>query len=34
MKFIELVNKRQSDRKYVNKNVEKEKIERCLEAAI
>ena len=34
MKFIELVNKRQSDRKYSNKNVEKEKIERCLEAAI
>ncbi len=34
MKFIELVNKRQSDRKYLNKNVEKEKIERCLEAAI
>ena len=33
MKFLELVNKRQSDRKYINKTVEKEKIERCLEAA-
>jgi len=31
--FLELAKKRQSDRKYLNKPVEKEKIERCLEAA-
>ena len=33
MNFIELVKKRQSVRKYSYKTVEKEKIERCLEAA-
>lgn len=34
MNFLELVKKRQSDRKYLaNKPVEPEKIERCLEAA-
>jgi nitroreductase len=33
MKFLELVLKRQSDRKYIDKPVEREKIERCLEAA-
>ncbi|HDO27041.1 MAG TPA: NAD(P)H nitroreductase [Bacteroidetes bacterium] len=33
MKFPELVIKRQSDRKYADKPVEKEKTERCLEAA-
>ncbi|MDZ7821017.1 MAG: nitroreductase family protein [Candidatus Marinimicrobia bacterium] len=33
MKFLELVKKRQSDRKYLDKTVEREKIERCLEAA-
>ena len=33
MNFIELVKKRQSVRKYSDKAVEKEKIERCLEAA-
>lgn len=33
MKFLELIYKRQSDRKYINKVVEKEKLERCLEAA-
>jgi len=33
MKFLELVNKRQSVRKYSDKIVEREKIERCLEAA-
>ena len=33
MKFIELINSRQSVRKYSGKQVEKEKIERCLEAA-
>lgn len=31
--FLDLVKKRQSDRAYLNKAVEKEKIERCLEAA-
>lgn len=31
--FLELVKNRQSDRGYLNKPVEKEKIERCLEAA-
>ena len=33
MNFLELVEKRQSDRKYIDKPVEKEKILRCLEAA-
>ncbi|NOX87331.1 MAG: NAD(P)H nitroreductase [Chlorobi bacterium] len=33
MKFMELVMKRQSDRSYINKPVEKEKLEQCLEAA-
>jgi nitroreductase len=33
MSFLELVNKRQSDRSYLDKPVEREKIERCLEAA-
>ena len=33
MKFLELVQKRQSVRKYLDKPVEREKIERCLEAA-
>jgi len=33
MNFLDLVKKRQSVRKYLNKMVEKEKIERCLEAA-
>lgn len=33
MEFIELVNKRQSDRAYSNREVEKEKLERILEAA-
>jgi nitroreductase len=33
MKFLELIHKRQSDRKYIDKEVEKEKLERCLEAA-
>ncbi len=33
MNFIELIQKRQSDRKYITKPVEKEKIMRCLEAA-
>src|SRR6056297_2928188 len=33
MNFIELVKKRQSDRHYLDKPVEKEKINRCLEAA-
>jgi len=33
MKFLELIEKRQSDRKYVDRPVEHEKIERCLEAA-
>lgn len=31
--FLQLVNKRQSQRNYADKPVEKEKIERCLEAA-
>jgi len=31
--FLDLVNQRQSDRKYINKSVEKEKLMRCLEAA-
>lgn len=33
MKFLELIEKRQSDRKYTNQAIEREKIERCLEAA-
>jgi nitroreductase len=33
MKFLELIYKRQSDRKYIDKEVEKDKMERCLEAA-
>lgn len=33
MKFLELIEKRQSDRKYIDQTVEREKIERCLEAA-
>ena len=33
MKFIDLVKARQSVRKYLDKPVEREKIERCLEAA-
>lgn len=33
MKFLELVQERQSDRKYIDKEVEKEKLDRCLEAA-
>lgn len=33
MKFLELIKIRQSDRKYVDKEVEQEKLERCLEAA-
>ena len=33
MKFIDLVKTRQSDRKYLDKPVEREKIEHCLEAA-
>lgn len=31
--FLDLVNQRQSDRKYIDKPVEKEKLIRCLEAA-
>lgn len=33
MKLIDLIKTRQSDRKYLDKSVEREKIERCLEAA-
>ena len=33
VKFLDLVKKRQSIRKYLDKPVEREKIERCLEAA-
>lgn len=33
MTFLELINTRQSDRKYTGQEVEKEKLERCLEAA-
>jgi nitroreductase len=33
MKFLDLVKTRQSVRKYLDKPVEREKIERCLEAA-
>jgi len=31
--FLELIQKRQSDRKYTDKPIETEKLERCLEAA-
>ncbi len=33
MKFLELIEKRQSDRKYIDRAIEHEIIERCLEAA-
>jgi nitroreductase len=33
MKFLELIEKRQSDRKYIDKKIEKEKLLHCLEAA-
>jgi len=33
MNFIDLVQKRQSDRKYIDKPVEREKIDLCIEAA-
>ena len=33
MKFLDLVTLRQSDRKYTDAHVERDKIERCLEAA-
>ncbi len=33
MEFINLVNQRQSVRKYADRPVEKEKLEKCLEAA-
>ena len=33
MNFLTLIEKRQSDRKYTSQTVEREKIERCLEAA-
>ena len=33
MSFLDLVKKRQSDRAYVDKPVQREKLERCLEAA-
>ena len=33
MKFLELIDKRQSDRKYISKEVENNKLLRCLEAA-
>jgi nitroreductase len=33
MEFLNLINKRQSDRKYTDKPVEEEKLIRCLEAA-
>jgi len=33
MGFLDLVENRQSDRKYINQKVEKDKLERCLEAA-
>jgi len=33
MKFLELIQQRQSDRKYIDKEVENDKLERCLEAA-
>jgi nitroreductase len=31
--FMDLINQRQSDRKYIDKPIEKEKLMRCLEAA-
>ncbi len=31
--FLELIQKRQSDRKYTDRPIEKEKLERCLEAS-
>jgi len=34
MDFLDLVKKRSSVRKYLNKPVEKEKIEKCLEAVL
>ncbi|MCD4666073.1 MAG: nitroreductase family protein [Bacteroidales bacterium] len=33
MDFLELAKIRQSDRRYISRNVEKEKLDRCLEAA-
>ncbi|MGB6607439.1 MAG: nitroreductase family protein, partial [Atribacterota bacterium] len=33
MKFLDLVKARQSVREYLSKEVERDKIERCLEAA-
>ena len=33
MTFLELIEKRQSDRKYTDKPIEKDKLMRCLEAA-
>jgi len=33
MKFLELIEKRQSDRVYMDKKVDRDKINRCLEAA-
>ncbi len=33
MNFLDLVKRRQSDRKYLNKSVEREKIDRCIEAS-
>ncbi len=33
MKFLDLIEKRQSDRKYIDQAVERKKIDRCLEAA-
>ena len=33
MKFLDLVNRRESVRRYTDRPVEREKIEQCLEAA-
>ncbi|MEA3500972.1 MAG: nitroreductase family protein [Candidatus Marinimicrobia bacterium] len=33
MKFLDLIKRRQSDRKYLDKPVEREKLDRCIEAA-
>jgi len=33
MKFLDLIKQRQSDRKYTNKEIEKDKLKKCLEAA-
>lgn len=33
LEFLDLVNQRQSDRKYIDKPIEKDKLMRCLEAA-